>query len=95
MKAIFPNPQSLQPMPFSSSVHANISGNINSTTEVSPNIESAPNTQSEQNSVSSAVSNNTKNETTGVFYTIWCIVIFFFIFLIIIAYKNWKKNKVN
>lgn len=93
MKAIFPNPQSLQPMPFSSSVHANVSGNINSTTEISPNIESVPNAQSSQNNVSSVTPDSAKNETTWIFYTLWCIVIFFIFFLIITAYKNRKKAK--
>lgn len=85
MKAIFPNSKLLQPMPVSD-VHANISGNVNSTTKISPNNnESAPNILNEQNNISEKLSNAPNNLW---FYISWGIIVFLIIFLIIFIYKK-------
>jgi hypothetical protein len=89
-RAIFPDSKSLQPMP-TPDVHANISGNINSTTEIAPSKISTLNIPSTQNNP-----NNVQPQTTGTnkfpFYSIWGIVIFLIIFLIIFAYKKFKRE---
>jgi hypothetical protein len=88
MKAIFPNGKLLQPMP-TPSVHANVSGNINNATQVSPTIS---NTQSAQNNLPLAQQNGAKNENGFSFFAPWCIITLLVILVIIFTYKKLKRN---
>jgi len=89
-RAIFPDTKLLQPMPNSSTVHPNISGNIDSTTPAELNIESAQNAPStDQNNSTTTQTNNTKKGTNWILYFTILIII---LIIIIIVYKKLKKN---
>jgi hypothetical protein len=88
MKAIFPNGQSLQPMP-TPDVHPNVSGNINSTTNnFAPNDLPVQNTSNTQTAPINLQPENTKSKNTVIFYFLGLIIIV----VIIFAYKKIKRN---
>jgi hypothetical protein len=88
MKAIFPNGQSLQPMP-NPDVHPNVSGNINSTTIFTGGEEqSAQNTSNTQTAPASVQTENTKSGNTIIFYFLGLIIIVVIIFI----YKKLKTK---
>jgi hypothetical protein len=90
MKAIFPNAKSLQPMPNANSVHANISGNINSTTKtVFPANETNQNKTSTQSILTNTQITEVKSSNFIIFYFIGLIML---ILVIIIAYKKFKRK---
>lgn len=86
-RAIFPDGKSLQPMP--PDVHANISGNINSVTEVLPdNNASEQNTPENQDNFSNETSSSVNNQKNFIFYAVLGAIIL----LIIIGFKKLKKK---
>jgi len=86
MKAIFPDSKSLQPMP-TPDVHANISGNTNSTTTFTPSNEPMQNTTSTQSALETVQPENTKSGNPVIFYFLGLIIILVIIFVYI------KKRK--
>ena len=89
MKAIFPDAKSLQPMPDSSSVHPNISGNINSTTNVTPDNTPLQNIPSIQNNVPVVGPTNNQKSNFSVFYFIGFMII---VVIIIITIEKLKRR---
>lgn len=88
-QAIFPNGQSLQPLP--PDVHANISGNINSTTEIAPEYQS--NIQAEDKKatvVQTEKSPSSKNNTPILIWPLLLLglIIVFFIYKFIRKENN-------
>ena len=102
-RAIFPDGKLLQPIPLPEGGHANISGNINSsTTDTFTNPQNTDNNTNANNS-----SNNTETqnpnlndiqniplEKTGSHYYIWFSIIFIMIVLFIWKFKK-IKNYLN
>jgi hypothetical protein len=91
MKAIFPNAKLLQPIPTPNNEHANISGNVNSTTNVLPN-NSVPNTTNTQNVLPVTQSVGAKNENNFSFFTLFYIIILVIAFVIIFYIRKFKKK---
>jgi hypothetical protein len=88
-KAIFPDSKSLQPMP-SPDIHANVSGNINSSIDgVMPSKELTSNISSEQNNIPEKPQNTPTNLW---FHINLSMAVVFFIFLIVFIYKELNKK---
>jgi len=75
-------------MPNASSVHPNISGNINSTTAPAPGYAPAQNVPA-QNNINVPQLNETQNINNWVFYFTILIII---LIIIIFIYKKLRKN---
>lgn len=93
MKVIFPNQKSLQPIP-SKDAHPNISGNINSTTDVSPDITQNQDTSITENNISNIISENTDSKTP-LFYILSVLSIFLVLLLVFFIYKKLTKNSLE
>ena len=104
-RAIFPDGKLLQPIPLPEGGHANISGNINSsTTDVFTNPQSTDNNTNdnigENNSTNTTQSQNPNDnqnipiEKTTSHYYIWFSIIFIIIILFIWKFKK-IKNYLN
>jgi hypothetical protein len=85
-RAIFPNAKLLQPIPVPD-VHANISGNANSTTLFTPNSEPTQNASTTQNTQTVVQIENTQGSNGAIFYFIGFVTILIIIFVYI------KKRK--
>lgn len=94
MKAIFPDSKSLQPIPYPSFVHANISGNINSTSGILPGKNvSTPNGS---NATTTEIQNtNPKNSSALETYVLGFSITLIIIFVIIFIYKKIKRKREN
>jgi hypothetical protein len=89
MKAIFPNTKLLQPMPNASSVHPNISGNVNSAPSFTPNDNaSTQNTSLTPNNPNTIQPIEVKNGSNWIFYFAGLIIIL----LMIILYRKIKRK---
>ena len=88
MKAIFPNSQSLQPIPNINSVHANVSGNINSTTTPAPSYTTNTQNPTSTTSVTPSI-NTTSSGGNNLFFYFTILII---IILIIIIYRKFKQR---
>ncbi len=88
MKAIFPDSKSLQPMP-TPDVHANISGNTNNNTVVTPdNYGTTQNISNTPNNNTVVPPANAKN-ISAIFYFIAFMII---VVIIIITHKRLKRK---
>jgi len=92
-KAVFPDEKLLQPMPNAYFVHPNISGSINSTTNVLPTVSNTP--TSMQNNSPAVQNTSTKNENSFSFFVLSFVIFILIIFAIIFVYRKFKKNKYN
>jgi hypothetical protein len=87
MKAIFPNSQSLQPMP-TPDVHANVSGNVNSTSNTVPVNGFTENTPASNGPAINVSTSTTSGGSNFIFYLIGLVIII----IVIIIYKKLKQN---
>jgi hypothetical protein len=90
-RAIFPDEKLLQPIPTTNGVHANISGNTNSTTLIWPTQNKKPvESQTNQN-----LNTTTKNEVTSEAHYLFYIICFLATLGIIFALIYITKNRVQ
>lgn len=90
-RAIFPDGQSLQPIPLPPGGHANISGNINSTVDSLPqNINQPANEPAPKNNLNEQTSESTNSNQTP--YILWSIVILIIIVVIFTVYYKKRKH---
>ena len=87
-RAIFPDAQSLQPLP--ANVHPNISGNVNSTTQINPEENKSPIQNASNNVAPVEVKITTKN--TPLYYILWSVILFFIVLIIILIYKKLRSR---
>jgi len=88
MKAIFPSTQSLQPMP-TPDVHANISGNTNNNTVVTPGNTTPQNIGTVQNNTPTITPPDNAKTISSIFYFIAFIIV---VVIIIITHKRLKRK---
>jgi hypothetical protein len=89
MKAIFPDTKLLQPIPAPNGEHANISGNVNNTSQASPIILNEQNTQ---NILPETQPKSAKNENTFPFFALFSVIILLLIFAGIFIYRKFRKK---
>ena len=90
-RAIFPDGKLLQPIP-STTIHPNISGNVNSTVGVSQTTQASPKIKEENNIPNPSSQNNKVNKEGFGFYLTWFSIILLIIFLVIFGYKKIKQK---
>lgn len=90
-KAVFPDEKSLQPIPHN--VYPNISGNINSTTNIAPDyqFESKNEIQQETNQKENTTNTVKTNDPNNISFIIWPIIII----VIIICFFIYRKIKIS
>ena len=89
-KAIFPDGKSLQPMP--QGVTANISGNINSTTEIPPTAPTEQ-VQTENNNITATPTSAPENKKSFVFYLTWSVIALITALVIFWIYNKAKDEQ--
>jgi hypothetical protein len=92
MKAIFPNAQSLQPIPAPNNIHANISGNINSTTTniIPPETLPMQNTTNTEAIPASVQPSEVKSSNISVVFYLLGFIIIFLVFIFV--YEKLKRK---
>lgn len=91
-KAVFPDGKSLQPIP--TTVKPNISGNINSTTDISQSMQKEIPKLNEKKDISDSQSqkNETKSGKKAIFYIVWSLIALLVIFFLFFIYKKLKQK---
>ncbi len=91
-KVIFPDGKLLQPIPTADGVHANISGNINSTT-LETLIKNNQSTLSETNNLPNITpENQIVNQKDYALYTIYILIVLIAVSILIYIAKNRIKR---